>query len=558
MKQRKRLIPLLLAVLLAAALLLGPAATVYAAGDSEYELDLADTDPDETEAVDAGDIPAPEVPAEEAAAEVVPDEEAAAEEVPAQEPSSEETELQAETPMTPYVIDHVNWKGSILQWEDPEPMPNAVYMISFVYSYISVNDLETSNIMDGEVYPDFDGEVWYYDFSQVVNKLPDANMGQLSYVISVFETDPELATRSNPTAYQGDIRVHLVLDPVWETVDANGPISENGGTITRSGTGMFFDGEPIDLYVQENDGYRLSLLAHKKGSMTSFSLDENDDMLYLVTGRFTKTAKITLEAGNEAAAANIAGHHTPSWDGQNMFVYDGGTTLTYYVPWGADRGSFYYDNILHDCLEIPTKFVTQYRGIAPRPMEAYASQAEVDADMNGLSPVVTEDGTYYILWARPAGACEINIEPIAPGTKVTSRKEGGVTIQDPAPQITVSGNVELYTESLGSGAVWVDESFSEELNGAAGSDGTNVVFGIQPKFGYYFDGSTAMTVNGQSLVWAMNLGSVIIGYARVAAPGSAGSVFGSGAGTLAASLASAAVGLGGGFLLGKKKKKTEE
>jgi len=259
---------------------------------------------------------------------------------------------------------------------------------------------------------------------------------------------------------------------------------------------VYFDGDPVNVLVEENEGYKLTLLAHKKGTSTSFTLDSTDDPFYWITGEFTKMQKVTLNAGGESEAASVMNHfkHQAPWD--PMAEYDGGSLVTFYVPSGMETETFINKYLGPTTIDFVAN--TRYIGLGAQPLDAYHSKEEVDAGIANLPKTVTQDMSCYLLWARPVTSVNISLDMPAIGTKITSRTaaDGPVT-QSITPVCTISGEAAFDADS---NTCWVDASF-QPFNGTVGKDTCCFSTAITPKFGYYFADSsyTAIRVNGRTV-----------------------------------------------------------
>ncbi len=417
-------------------------------------------------------------------------------------------------------VENLTWDGHVASWEYDGPNDELICSVSYTYTYYRFDDTDHVHITDGTLMASFDGEKWSCDFTPIVENVEIANMGIFNYFISYL--NPTGGEGFSPIAYQGQMTVHAVLDLGWTTVDADGVIAENGGTIELEGPGYYFDGETINLSVTEEEGYKLTLLAHPKGTARSFVIEESDDMFFIITGQFAKVTEVTLETGDVNVAKTIAGKHEgdmatgkPALGAPQVGYEEGSTQLTYYVPYNMSTKTFYEKYLAEDVLYLVGN--SRFYGVAPQNLDAYSSLEEIAESRDALPEKITEESTWYILWAQPVRNVEITVEPLAPGTMVSSVTDAdGKTIQNPAPVATYAGEAE--TEE-GYGALWVDAALSE-LNGPIPEDGGMICVGLVPKFGYYLDGSSGngIRINGNESVVLMNFGAFVLVFGSVSEP----------------------------------------
>ena len=464
---------------------------------------------------------------------------------------------EAETGTEPYTVTDLYLDGHVARWSAPEGVAEGDYIeaVSYTYVYSSMNDLSSIQTEEGAAIPDFDGSTYSFDLSAVYEGISDpTSFGCLGFIITYLDSDN--LERSNAAAYEGRVNVHYLPDTFCAIASDDGKQAiPGGGTAVQSGTGHYVDEETVSFDIQADEGYSYVYFAHKNGSDTTFALNADDDLLYFTLAAFNKVCAVTLETGDPGAAQSIAERHRDGLPLFGGFKYDGGTSVTYFVPTGDVREIFYRDNIAYDAAPLMNSMA--FMGIGRRPMEEYSSREEIDADMDSLPSEITGDETYYVLWQQPVGPVEITLEIPERGTKIKGTGSFSTDItQSPTPKVSVSG-----ARYSGDSAYWLNNSF-DAFNGTVGSEPINLVMGIEAPFGRYF-GSDPITVNGEEATPIMNFYGTLLLYYPVSSASEAASAFvedsgQDGVNTSAAAaigLAGAAAGLGGGYLLGRKKKK---
>ena len=406
------------------------------------------------------------------------------------------------------------------KWKDNgSGKPNAV---AYVY-YSEVAGEETFVLGDiGQFDATLDQMIWSFDFSQIAERLIDMGKTELipgMLVVNVFTYTGNITDEAGREGIIPDtsINIHVPAFAV-ETIDdieQEAVLSDKGGSIGYSGRGYYFDGETVEFIVSENQGYKISFFGHKQGSSREVTLTKEDDRIYRVTSQFTRVVDVTLDVGDEGLAAELAARRLDSGkiDGSDLFAYEGGTEVTYYVPYNTDRSKFYTSYIYPDVANLMkdhgSLFIERYIDIAMNSdVGAYQSKEEIEAERNARSEKITEDDAYYVLWKKPVESAEITVKKLACDTVMISEtdSDGNVTEQTPAPEIMCTGDVILGTSIQ---PVWTDENL-QVINGSLeGKENLLLVFEMLPKFGYYIQDLNKIKVNGISpYVFAATIYSV--------------------------------------------------
>ena len=291
----------LLSLLLILCLLLSAASVPACAEDAESAgEEITASEPAEIEA------PAPEEPSTPAPT-ATPEVTAAPQEKSAEQTAQPAPDPGIDVTEEPFgAIDSVTRDGGAITWPDAGDTPDMGYVLYYYYAFYDLEDEGNGGWVAGYLYPKADSGVWSCDLTEAVEAAETAAMGTLYYWIYAVLPNPGGSDYRASLAWQDAVTIHFVF-PTYGT---------EGGRITvEGGRYYFFDGETVRLSVQENEGYRLASLEHKKGSGLSFTLTEDDDMLYIVTGQFAEISEwaalqeaiVSAENGSTVKLGEFAG-----------------------------------------------------------------------------------------------------------------------------------------------------------------------------------------------------------------------------------------------------------
>jgi len=116
-------------------------------------------------------------------------------------------------------------------------------------------------------------------------------------------------------------------------------------------------------------------------------LDSSDDLIYFITGEFTKMRTVTPNAGGASEASTVMSRFARKAPWDPMAEYDGGSLVTFYDPYGMATETFINQYLAPTTVDFLGS--TRYIGLGAQPLDAYNSDKEVADSIANLPKTVT-------------------------------------------------------------------------------------------------------------------------------------------------------------------------